>query len=38
LKEEFHTPDDGMRIEITIETLIEAALEIEEEKHLFTSP
>lgn len=37
LKEVFHTPNDGLRIEITIETLIEASFEIEEEEHLFCS-
>ena len=37
LKEELHTPDDGLRVEVAIETLIEASLEVEEEKHQFTS-
>ena len=37
LKEELHTSDDGLRIEITIETLIGAGLEFEEEKHQFAS-
>ncbi len=37
LKEEFHTSDDGLRVEVAIETLIEASLEVEEEKHQFAS-
>jgi hypothetical protein len=37
LKEELHTPDDGLRVEIAIETLIEASLEVEEEKHQLAS-
>ena len=37
LKEEFHTSDDGLRVEIAIESFIEAGLEIEEEKHQFAS-
>jgi len=30
------TPDDGLCIEVTIEPLIEASLEVEEEQHQFT--
>lgn len=37
LKEGFHTSDDGLRVEVAIETLIEASLEVEEEKHHFAS-
>ena len=37
LKEGFHTSDDGLRVEVAIETLIEASLEVEEEKHQFAS-
>ncbi len=29
-------PNDGLRIEVAIEPLIEACLEIEEEQHQFT--
>ena len=29
-------PNDGLSIEVTIESLIEACLEIEEEQHHFT--
>ena len=29
-------PDDGLRIEVAIEPLIEASLEVEEEQHQFT--
>lgn len=29
-------PNDGLRIEVAIEPLIEASLEIEEEQHHFT--
>jgi len=36
LKEEFHTSNDSLRIEVTIEPLIEASLEVEEEQHHFT--
>ena len=37
LKEELHTSYDGLRIEIAVESFIEASLEVEEEKHQFTS-
>ena len=37
LKEELHTSYDGLRVEIAIEALIETSLEVEEEKHQFTS-
>jgi hypothetical protein len=37
LKEGFHTSDDGLRVEVAIETLIEASLEVEEEEHQFAS-
>ena len=37
LKEELHTPDDGLRVEIAVESFIEASLEVEEEKHHFAS-
>ena len=37
LKEELHTSYDGLRVEIAIETIIEASFEIEEEKHQFAS-
>ena len=37
LKEEFHTSDDGLRIEVTVESFIEASLEVEEEKLQFAS-
>lgn len=30
------TPNDNLRIEVTIESLVEASLEIEEEQHHFT--
>ena len=30
------TPDDGLRIEVAVESFIEASLEIEEEQHHFT--
>ena len=30
------TPDDGLSIEVAIETFIEASLEVEEEQHHFT--
>jgi hypothetical protein len=30
------TPNDGLGIKITIESLIEACLEVEEEQHHFT--
>ena len=36
LKEELHTPDDGLRIEVTIKPLVETSFEVEEEQHQFT--
>lgn len=35
-KEALETPNDGLCIEVTIEPLIEACLEVEEEQHHFT--
>ena len=37
LKEEFQTSNDGLRVEIAVESFIEASLEVEEEKHQFAS-
>ena len=37
LNEEFHTSDDGLRVEVVIETLLEVRPEVEEEKHQFAS-
>ena len=37
LKEELHTSNDGLRVEIAVESFIEASLEVEEEKHHFAS-
>lgn len=37
LKEELHTSYDGLRIEVAVESFIEASLEVEEEKHHFAS-
>jgi len=31
-----NTPNDSLSIEVTIESLIEASLEVEEEQHQFT--
>lgn len=31
-----YAPNDGLDIEVTIESLVEASLEIEEEQHQFT--
>ena len=37
LKEELHTSYDGLRIEVAVESFIEASLEVEEEKHQLAS-
>ena len=34
--EGLYAPNDGLSIEVTIEPLIEASLEVEEEQHHFT--
>ena len=36
INEGLDAPDDGLRIEVAIEPLIETCLEIEEEQHHFT--
>ena len=36
LKEELHTSYDGLRIEVAVESFIEASLKVEEEQHHFT--
>ena len=36
LKEELHTPDNGLRVEIAVESFIEAGFEVEEEKPAFS--
>ena len=36
-EEALKTPNDGLSVEVAIEPLIEASLEIEEKKHQFAS-